>query len=114
MVTTREFLKQRTAFDPGDPFDAVSDMFRRQVSEIALGAIGQRPMTDLERHRQIEAMIAGVLTGLVGVCFAHIEAGGRPAVMKAIRAYLPQARVQAEEIMRAAAAVLNHPEGEVK
>lgn len=100
MASLKEMLNTRGPFDAGDPFDAAAEMFRRQVADMTLEAIGKPPMCDLPGHRQIEAIIAGVLTGMVGVCFAHVEPGGYPAVMRAIRQYLPQARAQVEEIVK--------------
>lgn len=49
--------------------------------------------------RQIEYFMAGVATGLIGVCFAHIQNAGRDEMMEAITECLPQARMQAEAII---------------
>lgn len=98
-MTLRDELAKRRPFDAGDPFDAAADMFRRQVAEMTLEAVGQPPLSHMDGHRQIEAMIAGVMTGLVGSCFGLIEPAGHTAVMKAIKNYLPQARANAEDIV---------------
>lgn len=92
-------MTERKPFDGSDPFDAAADMYRRQVAEMVLASIGEPPLNRLEGHRQIEAIIAGVVTGLVGSCFGFIEPSGQKAVMKAIKNYLPQARQTAIEII---------------
>lgn len=99
MATTRELLKERGPFDASDPFDAAADMFRRQVADMVLAATDQPPMNRLPGHRQIEAIIGGVMVGMIGACFAHVEPAGYPAVMKAIKQYLPQAKATVLEIM---------------
>lgn len=99
MASTRELLKERQPFDAGDPFDAAADMFRRQIADMALATMDAPPMDRLPGHRQIEAIIGGVLVGMIGVCFAHVKPSGYPAVMKVIKQYLPQAKATALEIM---------------
>ncbi|MDO8596599.1 MAG: hypothetical protein Q7R45_08245 [Sulfuricaulis sp.] len=86
-------------FDPGDPFDAMAESFRRHTADMALTALDAAVFRDLDGARQIECFIAGVLTGLVGVCFAQIETSDRNKLMRVIEAYLPQARKNAEEML---------------
>lgn len=90
----------RDPFDAADPFDASADMFRRQIAEMATTALefpGYRALGGID---QVRCLMAGIMTGLIGVCFAHIEPAGRDEMMKAIKRYLPQARENAEGIMR--------------
>lgn len=92
-------MTDRTPFDPADRAEQMADMFRRQVAEIALVA-NQAPMFQrLEPREQISSFMAGVLTGLVGVCFSSIEPAGHDEIMKTMKKYLPLARENAEGIM---------------
>lgn len=86
-------------FDPGDDFDAMAESFRRQVADMSLAAFDAAVYRDMDGIKQVECFMAGVVTGLVGVCFAHIEADGRDAMMAVIRAYLPQARENVEGML---------------
>lgn len=89
-------MAEYTPFDPADPADAVADLFRRQVAEIAL-EVGNMPIyQQLGPRRQVESIMGGVLVGLIGVLFAHVTPEGRKPIMRAIKEYLPQARANAE------------------
>ena len=59
-------VERRKLFDPGDPFDAMAESFRRQTIDLALGALRGATCRDMDGHSQIKCLIAGVLTGLVG------------------------------------------------
>lgn len=91
-----------TAFDAGDPFDAMAESFKAQVADMALAAAKAAIYRDMEPTRQVECFMAGVMTGLLGVCFAHIMPEGRDEMMNVIEAYLPQARLNAEEMINPA------------
>lgn len=95
--------KARAPFDPGDPFDAMAESIRRQVCDIALGMLNVGVYRDLPPGRQLECLMAGLLTGTIGVLFAQIDpartAEGRDEFMRAIADYLPLARQSAEEII---------------
>lgn len=94
---------EREPFNPDDPMDAMSEMFRRQVTDIALDAYKVTLYRELPVQQQLECFIAGILTGLVGVCFASLEPieGSRDVLMKAIAETLPQVREMAEGIFEA-------------
>lgn len=85
-------------FDPSNPFDAMAETFRRQIVGIATGAYRTTIYREMTPAQKLESFMGGVLTGLVGVCFASIQPEGRDEMMKAITAYLPQAREQVEGI----------------
>lgn len=85
-------------FDPGDESDAVAELFRIQVIQMALDADKVTLYRDLSPQRQLECFIAGALTGLVGVAFASIKTEGNDAMMEYIVSVLPFARLQAENI----------------
>lgn len=90
-------------FDGSDPYERVADVFRREVCEIARKATQNKDYQRLSPVKQVECFMAGVTTGLIGVCFAYIENAGRDEMMAAIEEYLPQARMQAEAIIESAA-----------
>lgn len=102
-------LNDREPFDPGDPMDAMSEMFRTQVTDIALDAYKITIYRDLDPQRQIECFLAGALTGIVGVCLASIKTEGADAMMEYIAQCLPVAREMAESICGSDGSVLkNH------
>jgi hypothetical protein len=86
-------------FDPTDPAEIAADNFRVQVCELALSASNDPHYQILDPVKKVESFMGGVLVGLIGVCFASVEAEGRDAMLEAIKEYLPQARDQAEAIM---------------
>lgn len=90
-------------FDATDPAERVADRFRKGVAELASAIFKDEDCRDLSSVEQVQSFMAGVATGLIGVCFAHVENAGRDAMMEAILDYLPQAREQAEGIMEDAA-----------
>lgn len=90
-------------FDSSDPAERLADDFRRGVAEIAQRTFKKGDYRGLSSIEQVQCFMAGIATGLIGVCFAHIEDAGRDAMMEAITEYLPQAREQAEGIMEDAA-----------
>lgn len=86
-------------FDPSNPADAVADMFRRQTAELALAALEMPLYRQLSDQQQIASFMAGVMTGLLGVCLAQMKPEGRDHMMRAFKKYIPQARAQAEGII---------------
>lgn len=96
------FGEKYEPFDPEDPFNAAADEIRVQVVELASKGMKSEPYSKLESYRQVECFMAGVMTGLVGVCFCHIRDEGRDEMMKAIESYLPHARANAEEMIKGA------------
>lgn len=92
-------IPDRKAFDPGDPFDAISESVRIDVLNIVLRLGSVAIYRDLPPVRQFEAFVAGALTGVVAAAFAHVEPHTRDAAMDCIVNYLPQAREQAEDIL---------------
>lgn len=86
-------------FDGEDPLNIVADRLRQRVAEITGEMIRSADYKRLNPVEQIEAVMAGLVTGVVGVLFAHIQESGRDALMAAMVDYLPHARAQAEGIM---------------
>ena len=92
-------MKERAPFDPADPTDAMSEMFRREVTNIALKAYGVTLSRELTPQQQLECFLAGALTGVVGVCLASVKTEGADAIMDYIKECLPVARLIAESIV---------------
>lgn len=91
--------QERKPFDPGDPFDAMAESIRRQVTDIPLEMMRASLYRDLPPHKQAECLIAGLLTGTIGVLFAYIHPDGRDALMEAVVDYLPDARKVVEGML---------------
>lgn len=89
---------EMSPFDPGDPFDAATELFRTQVTQLALDAYKVTIYRDLDPQQQIECFVAGVLTALVGVCFASVKPEGYDAITNYIAECIPTARMFAESI----------------
>lgn len=105
----------RDPFNPTDPMDAMSEMFRREVTEIALRAYGVTLYREMDTGQQFQCFLAGALTGLVGVCLASGKTEGADAIMEYITECLPYAREKAEEIRDANGSVLkNHHDSAVE
>lgn len=101
-------LEERAPFDPGCPFDAMSEMFRVQVTDLAIKAQKVTIYRDMDQQSQLECFVAGALTGLVGVCFASIQPEGKDPIMEYLARCLPDARLFAEGIRSARAQSEKH------
>lgn len=88
-------------FDPGDPFNAMAESFRRQVATMAREALSAAIYRDLPTEKQIECFSMGVLTGLIGCVFVQIKLEGRDHFMEFVTANLPQVRDQVEGLITA-------------
>lgn len=86
-------------FDPGDSYDAMCEHFRINIARMVSQANSITIYRDLPLERQLSAFMAGVLTGLIGVCFVSIRDEGREVMMDGILEALPFARKQAEDII---------------
>jgi hypothetical protein len=78
--------------------EAMAELFRKQVTEIALAAYKITIYRDMNTHQQLECFIAGALTGLVGVCLASIQTGGSESIIDYLAECLPYAHEMAESI----------------
>lgn len=91
-------------FDPGEPYDAMCESFRLQVAEMVLEAGRVAIYRDMTWDQQLGSFMAGTLTGLIGVCFAHIREEGRDEMIQGIIDAIPFARQQAEGVFENAEA----------
>jgi hypothetical protein len=95
-------------FDAGDPFDAMAELFRTQVTNLALDAYKVTIYRDLDTKQQLECFISGALTGIVGVCLASVKSEGYDAIMEYLAENLPLARFYAESIRSPKGSVLKN------
>ena len=86
-------------FDPGEPFDAMADSFRTQVAKMAIEASDAAIFRDLTPVEQVQCLMAGVLTGLAGVCFSYVSEDGREAIAGAMRDTIDFAAANAAHII---------------
>ena len=86
-------------FDPSDPYQAMCENFRRQVVQMCGDAYAITLYRDLPPDKRLGAVMAGVLTGLVGVCLLTLDKRGHDAVVQAIIDAIPMCRAQAEDII---------------
>ena len=85
-------------FDPADPFQAMSDLFRRQVIQFVLEAERITIYRDLPADQKLGAIISGTFTGAICAAFAMITPEGRDAIMEYAEECVPHARLQAENM----------------
>jgi hypothetical protein len=114
MADPNTYSTLRDPFNPTDPMDAMSEMFRREVTEIAIRAYGVTLYREMDTGQQFQCFLAGALTGLVGVCLASGKTEGADAIMEYIAECLTYAREKAEEIRDENGSILkNHHDGGV-
>lgn len=89
---------KREPFDAGKPAERLADRVRVEVVNLALRIMDDPDYRALSSIEQLEAFMAGGVTGVICGCFASIQPHGRDEMMQVIEAYLPQAREQAEAI----------------
>lgn len=90
---------EREPFDPGEPFDAMAEMFRQRLVEIVQEAGKITIYREMSPQDQLLALTGGILVGLVGVAFCSFSEEGRDPFMEGIVRFLPEARAQAESIL---------------
>lgn len=90
---------EREPFNPTDSIDAMSEMFRRQVTGLAIDAYKVALYRDLSPQEQLQCFLAGALTGVVGTALASIDSQGADAMMEYLAECLPMAREMAESVV---------------
>ena len=90
---------EREPFDPGEPFDAMAEMFRQRLLDIVQEAEKITIYREMSPQDQLLALTGGILVGLVGVAFCSFSEEGRGPFMEGIVKYLPEARAQAEAMI---------------
>lgn len=89
-------------YNAAHPFERAADQIRKDIAELARRTMESKDYKALSSIEQVQCFMAGAMTAVIGVCFAHIDDAGRDAMMEAIEEYLPQARAQAEGIIESA------------
>ncbi len=87
-------------FDRQDEVDALADLIRIHVANIAVGIFDAGRFSKLPAHKQIEAFVGGGLTAVIGVAFAMVanNEDAHDAIESFVTDYVPQARALAESI----------------
>jgi hypothetical protein len=100
----------RTPFDPADPFDSQCERLRREVIQLAIDSAKVTLYREMPPQRQLECLIAGVLTGLIGSAFASITQtdDARNCVVDYIASCIPVARQFADASHEAHGTLLAH------
>lgn len=91
--------ESKQSFDASDAFQRVADQLRRDVGDIASKMIETADYRSLDGHGQLGSMLAGLMTGVLGVMFAHVRDESRDAMVQAVIDYVPLAREAAEDII---------------
>ena len=85
-------------FRATDPFDSTAEAMRTGMCDAALKVIQSQSYMRLSPERQVEAVLCGMVTGVLSVAFSCIEPEGRDDITAFIKNYIDQARVQVENI----------------
>lgn len=88
----------RAPFDPADPFDASADALRHGIADVALAVCATSTFQRLSAERQISCVMAGLMTGAVGVMLAFVNRESHDQLLQAVAEYLPDARQNAYDI----------------
>lgn len=94
----------RETFDAGDPFDAMSESIRRAVADAVVDHQRVAIFRDLGPHRQLEAIIAGSMTAILGIAIIYVEKESRDEIEQVIHDFVSLARANAEEMAERALA----------
>jgi hypothetical protein len=92
-------------FNAADPYDATAERLRVLVCDAALSIMNTRDYKRLTAAKQIEALLAGITTGMMTVTFAGMQPEGREEITAFIKTYIDQARVLVENIQPAEGSV---------
>lgn len=85
-------------FRATDDFDATAEAMRTGMCDAALTVIQSPSYLRLSPEKQVEAILCGMVTGVLSVAFSCIEPEGRDDITAFIKSYIDQAREQVESI----------------
>ncbi len=88
------------AYDATDPVEALADKLRSIVAAGAGAAHAEAVRQGMSPSQCGQMMFGGLITGAVGALLAICDETGHDALMDEIVRYLPQARANAEGIMK--------------
>lgn len=92
---------ERLTFDPNDPFDSLAELAKREIADAGLRILDSPEYKRFaDDYSSIQAVLAGVITGAIGIAMAQFEASDESHIelRAVIAAYLPQAFDQARSI----------------
>lgn len=92
-------------FDASDPFDAMADSIRRATTYAVSEHLSLALFKELGPARQLQAILVGSMTAILGVALIYVEKDGRDEIEQVIRDFVSAARANAEEMADAAIAV---------
>ncbi len=92
-------MSDRAAFDPTDPFDAMAEAIRNDVCEVAMSLDSRPGWRNLPEDQRIACLMAGLMTGTVGVLICFIKPENRDEFAKVLADYVPDAYALACSIL---------------
>lgn len=81
-----------------EPFEATAESMRHAICDAFLTVMASDKCRQLSAPQQLEAMIAGAMTGILGSSFAFMAPEGRDSFVEFIKRYADIARLQAESM----------------
>ena len=94
----------REPFDAGDPFDAMAESIRRAVADVVIEHKWLGIFNSLPPGRQLEAILAGSMTAILGIALIYVEPESRDEIENVVRDFVSAARENAEEMAERALA----------
>jgi hypothetical protein len=95
--------QSRAPFDPTDPFDSQCERLRREVIQLIIDSEKVTVYREMSPQRQLECLVCGLMTGLIGAAFASISqtVDARDSVIEYIASCIPVARQLADAMHEA-------------
>lgn len=91
-------MAQYEPFREGDDFDELADRLRRDVAGLVLKLQDNLVYRRLSLDRQVEVVMAGLTTGLVGCLFSMTHKYSHNDLVELITDYIPQAAALSDGI----------------
>lgn len=88
----------RKRFDPSAPFDACAESLRKQICDIGIEMLDKPEFQGLSAEDQLKCLMAGLMTGCVGVMLAFVDHDSHDEFIAVLAAFVPVARKMADEI----------------
>jgi len=91
-------MSETSPFDPTDPFNSQCERLRREVIQLVIDSEKVTLYREMDSKRQLECLVAGLMTGLIGAAFASVAptADAQDYVTEYIASCIPVARQFAE------------------
>jgi hypothetical protein len=91
-------MENREPYDPEDPMDIASDMFRKFVLENLMQAEKVSIFRDLDQQGKMEAFLGGALVGIISAAYAFVTPDQHDRVYEAILEAMPGAKEFADDL----------------